>query len=39
MVAEAVNGRAYDERLAAEQAAQDLIAGGAGQQENLGQEA
>lgn len=28
-----------DERLAAEQAAQDLIAGGAGQQENLGQEA
>jgi large subunit ribosomal protein L9 len=28
-----------DERLAAEQAAQDMIAGGAGQQENLGQEA
>ena len=28
-----------DERQAAEQAAQDLIAGGAGQQENLGQEA
>ena len=28
-----------DERLAAEQAAQDLIAGGAGQQEGLGQEA
>ena len=28
-----------DERLAAEQAAQDMIAGGAGQQENLGAEA
>ena len=28
-----------DERLAAEQAAQDMIAGGAGQQENLGSEA